>query len=141
MRVWFDVKQLREFQRANERMIHAVRPRGALGRSVKQSTEMGYRILRTKIHRDTSAAQAAIRMRFRETKNTATGEVYFDPNAKNPRAGKGKRGRRKYRRVVDYIGYEFARGGSHDAWSQMLHEVEPNAVRGAEIVLEDLKRA
>lgn len=141
MRVWYDVKGLREMQRANERMIHAVRPRGALGRSVKQTTERSYRVLRARIHWDTGAAQAAIRMRYRETKNTATGEVYFDPNAKNPNAGKGKRGHKKYRRVVDYIGYEFGRGGAHDAWTQMLNEAEPNAVRGAEIVLEDLKRA
>lgn len=78
---------IQEAQRANEQDMRAVSPRGALGKAVKEGTQIAHRYAQIITHVDTGSWKGSHRMRFREATASARGEVYIDPSSINPRHG------------------------------------------------------
>lgn len=135
MRIMVSIKGLQEFQKANVRMLRAVKPSGAMGRTVKRNIQDSFKLLYARIHVQTGAAKGAIRMAYRETSNQAEGRVYFDTSARNPRG-------KIHRTVVSYIGSEFGRGGAHDAWGMMLNAANGTVFDiGVSAIFQELRDA
>lgn len=108
------LKGVQKAQDENVRRIAALRPSGAAGRMVRDTT--------AELHRYTVAIthvwkykggglKASHRMQVRGLE----GRIYIDPTAVNPRG----------QRPVDYGPHEHARGGSHAFYARTIAERGP----------------
>jgi len=94
------IKGIQEAQRWNARAIAALRPSGALGRAVQWGTAAAHRYAVSITHVDTGALRASHRMAV----SGATGRIYLDKTARNPRT----------RQLTSVYGpIEEKRGGTH----------------------------
>ncbi len=109
----FDVKLsitgIQEAQAANNRVIAALQPSGALGRAVQYGTAAAHRYAVGVTHVDTGALRASHRMEVTGLR----GRVYIDPSARNPRSRQ---------RTATYGPYEHDRGGEHAFYQRTIDE-------------------
>lgn len=105
------ITNLQKTQRANNRMIAALQPSGAVGKAVKHMTTGAHRYMVMITHVDTGALKAARRMKM--NLNTLEGTVYTHPGARNPRTGVPP---------AEYDVYEHERGYPHNAMPRTIME-------------------
>jgi hypothetical protein len=77
------IQGIQKLQRANQRMIAALKPDGALGRMAQVMTAETHRRAVANTPWDTGGLRASHRMMVQG----ARGEVYIDPSVSNPRQG------------------------------------------------------
>lgn len=118
------IEGIQEAQADNLKHVAALKPRGALGEALKAVTIAAHRAEATRIHVDTGSAKASriVKLYLDELR----GEVTSNPNAVNPRSGN---------RPINYLVYEFARGGSHDAPGRTVREAGAQLVKLAEKII------
>ena len=114
------IRGIQEAQRANERIIAAMRPRGAFGRAIQVATSRVHRYAIAVSHVDTGAMRASHRMRLQLAQ--LMGIVSLDQSARNPRSGVPTH-------VYGY--YEHERGGSHAFYARTVQEAGPRIVADA----------
>lgn len=102
------INGIQQAQRWNLRAIAAMKPSGALGRSVQYATIEGHRYVVSITHVDTGALRASHRIWL----GGLQGRIYIDPNAINPK------GQRPY----IYGPKEHARGGAHAFYYRTYNE-------------------
>lgn len=103
------IQGIQEAQRANEQLIAAMKPSGALGRMVQYATVLAHRYTVAITHVDTGALRASHRMNVLGGR----GEIYLDPTATNPRTGTP---------TAEYGPTEHARGGDHAFYERTERE-------------------
>jgi hypothetical protein len=104
------IRGLQEAQRANLKLISAVRPGGALGRAVLYMATEAERYAVSYTHVDTGALRASHRIR-QETSTRY--RIYIDPSATNPRS---KTPTSKYGPI------EHRRGGDHEFYGRTYRQ-------------------
>ncbi len=102
---------IQEAQRANNRAIAALQPRGAMGRAVQEMTAMAHRYSIHITHYITRALATSHRMRI--DKGGSRGRVFIDRTARNPRSGA---------RTSVYGPVEHRRGGAHAFYERVERE-------------------
>lgn len=105
------VKGIQQAQKVNVQAIRALEPRGSIGQALKEAAVFAHRYLVQVTHVDTGAYQAAHRIELDLRALQAV--ISPDPSATNPRSGL---------LVVEYYGYEEARGGDHAAYERTEKE-------------------
>ena len=120
MSVRLDIQGIQEVQAANQRMIAALKPRGALGKAVQRATIRAHRYATMITHVDTGALRASHRMRME--RRGLRGIVYIDPASQNPRSGV---------RPHVYGLYEELRGGDHAFYERTVMEEGPRILEEA----------
>lgn len=125
MSVQLTIRGIQEVQAANNRMIAALKPRGALGRAVQYGTMRVHRHAVAITHVDTGALRASHRMRMEQ--RGLRGVVYLDRASRNPRSNA---------RPYQYGVYEHDRGGTHAFYERTVEEAGPRILdeMGREIV-------
>ena len=116
------IRGLQEAQKANEKVIAAVKPRGALGRAVQIGTTRVHRYAVGVSHVDTGAMRASHRMEVRGL----GGRVFLDRAARNPRGSK---------LTHEYGYYEHQRGGSHAFYLRTVAEAGRRILREMEAIV------
>jgi len=116
------IRGIQELQRANQKMIHALKPEGARGRAVLYATRGAQRYATAITHKDTGALKASHRMKYDD--KTATGNIYIDPRSINPRS---------FELPIEYGLYEHARGGEHAFYKRTVDEY------GGELMMSEIK--
>lgn len=114
MTVRLDIKGIQEVQAANNRMIAAMKPRGALGKAVQRGTIRAHRYAVAITHVDTGALRASHRMR--SERRGLRGRIFIDPGSRNPRSNV---------RPYQYGVYEHDRGGEHAFYERTVVEEGP----------------
>jgi hypothetical protein len=107
------LKGLQEAQDENLRRIAALKPTGVVGRAVREATTQlhRYAVAITHVWRYKGGGlRASHRMEIND--RGATGRIYVDPTAINPRG----------QRVTDYAIHEHNRGGSHAFYERAVRE-------------------
>jgi hypothetical protein len=104
------IKGLQEVQRANLKLIAAVKPNGGLGRAVLYAATDIHRYAVSITHVDTGALKASHRI---EKIGAASYRIFIDPAAKNPRSGA---------RTSVYGPAEHNRGGEHAFYERTMNE-------------------
>ena len=102
------IRGIQELQRANSKIINALKPEGARGRAVKYGLTEGQRAAQIETHVDTGALKASHRMYY--DTNGPRGTIYIDPTAANPRTGA---------KTSVYGPDEHARGDPHDFYARV----------------------
>ena len=102
------IRGLQKIQKANSKMINALRPEGARGRAVKYGLTEGQRAAQIETHVATGALKASHRMYY--DANGPRGTIYIDPTAANPRTGA---------MTHIYGPEEHARGDPHDFYARV----------------------
>lgn len=83
----YTIQGLQEAQQGNLKLIAAMQPNGGLDEAVRVGTIAAHRYAVTETHVDTGALKASHRMKFdRSLFGQATGTVFIDPSARNPRS-------------------------------------------------------
>jgi hypothetical protein len=100
---------IQEVQQAIVQTVNAVKPRGRMGKAIKEATSHLHRYTVGITHVDTGALRASHLMKVSNTR----GEIYINPNATNPRSGA---------RTAEYGAYEHKRGGSHAFYQRAVKE-------------------
>ena len=114
MSVRLEIRGIQEVQAANNRMMAAFKPRGALEKAIHGATMRAHRYAVAITHVDTGALRASHRMRME--RRGMRGVVYIDPGSVNPRSSV-----RPYRYGV----YEHDRGGDHAFYERTVEEEGP----------------
>ena len=122
MNIRMDIRGIQEAQAANNRMIAALKPRGALGQAVQRGTMRAHRYAVLITHVDTGALRGSHRMRME--RRGLRGVVSIDRSTRNPRSDA---------RPYQYGVYEHDRGGSHAFYERTVEEEGPR-------ILEDMGR-
>lgn len=115
---WIEGAQ--EAQDENLRALAALRPQGALGKTIHWLVMALHRYEQTIIHVDTGASKSSRLAKFAEAE--LRGEVYTNPQAINPRSGQP---------AISYQPFEFGRGGTHDSPGRTVREAGPRAIAEA----------
>ena len=102
------IRGIQELQRANAKMINALKPEGARGRAVKYGLTEGQRAAQIETHVDTGALRASHRIYY--DADGPRGTIYIDPTAANPRTGA---------KTSAYGLTEHARGDPHDFYARV----------------------
>lgn len=110
------IEGLQEVQAAVNQTAAAVKPSGAFGRAIKDTTTHAHRYAVSITHVDTGALRASHLMKVSGTH----GLIYLNPSASNPRSGQ---------RTAVYGPYEERRGGSHAFYARTVREVGDRAMR------------
>ena len=113
MRVHGTIEGLQELQRANERNIAAVEPKGGLGRAILYATTMVHRYAQVITHVDTGSWRASHRMEYRQAAGSPRGQVFVDPHAVNPRSAE---------KPVEYATKWENRGGEMAVYQRTIAE-------------------
>ena len=113
MKVEGTIRGLQEIQRANERNIAAVEPKGGLGRAILYATTMVHRYAQVITHVDTGSWRASHRMDYRQAAGSPRGDVFVDPGAINPRSAA---------RPIQYATYWENRGGEMAVYQRTISE-------------------
>lgn len=103
------IQGLQQAQATNNRAIAALKPSGNLGKAVQYGTIAAHRYAVGLTHVDTGSLKSSHRMKI----SGLRGEVYVDPDARNPRSGK---------RTAMYGQYEHDRGGEHAFYERVVNE-------------------
>ena len=111
------IQGIQEAQRANQQIIVALQPSGALGRAIQYATAQAHRYAVGITHVDTGALRASHRMEFTGLR----GVVYIDQGSINPNGA----------RPGVYGPIEHARGGSHAFYARTAHEAGPSIANTA----------
>ena len=119
------VADMQEAQAAMKRGIEATQTKGELGRAVKETTLELHAYVREIVHVWTGTLKASQYMRF---VGNATGEIYTNPNNRNPRTGNSP---------AEYNYYEFGRGGDHDTYGRTVATRGPSAANKALVRIEE----
>jgi len=112
------IRGIQEAQRANLRIIAAVKPSGKLGQAVRNVTILAHRGSVARTHVITGTLRASHRMDL----SNARGVVFIDPSAVNPVS---------HIRAEKYGPVEHARGGSHAFYGRTVYEDGPMFARTA----------
>lgn len=124
------IRGIQEAQRANLRMLAAVKTHGALGRAVQWGIAAAHRYAVAITHVDTGALRASHRTAFSEARHSAIGRMFIDPSSVNPHGHK----------PVVYGPEEHDRGGSHAFYERVLDEKGVEIARQmGEIVIRSAK--
>jgi len=102
------ITSILKIQRANAKIINALKPEGARGRAVKYGLTEGQRAAQAETHVDTGALKASHRMYY--DPNGPKGLIYIDTSAANPRTGA---------KTSAYGPVEHARGDPHDFYARV----------------------
>ena len=110
------IRGIQQAQAANNKIIAAVKPSGALGRAIQYGTTRVHRYAVGVSHVDTGAMRASHRMQL----STMEGRVYLDRSSRNPRS----------RQMVYVYGFwEHMRGGGHAFYERTVREAGPQILR------------
>ena len=107
------IRGIQELQRANAKIINALKPEGARGRAVKYGLTEGQRYAQAITHVDTGALKASHRMKYEAGGGRAEGTIYIDPTTRNPVTN-------AYPSI--YGVYEHGRFGTHAFYSRVIDE-------------------
>lgn len=113
------IKGLQEAQRANLKMMTAIKPEGGLGRAVQYMTTEAHRYAIAQTHVDTGALKASHRI---NQLGAARYVISLDGSAQNPRSGA---------RTSEYGPVEEARGGDHAFYRRTVFEGGPAMMQRA----------
>jgi hypothetical protein len=118
MTVRASIYGLQEAQAANERVLAAVKPSGALGRALQWAlaTSQRWAIANTPV--DSGAWRASHRTELRGVR----GRLYLAPGAKNPRSGEA---------VTAYAGVWEERKGRYAIYRRLEADESPQIAAGA----------
>lgn len=83
MKARLTIEGIQELQQANQQMIDAMEPKGALGQAIKYATTEAHRRAVNNTPWETGGLRAAHRIEIK----SLTGKVFIDPGATNPRQG------------------------------------------------------
>lgn len=120
------IKGIQEAQAANQRLMAAVKPTGALGRAIQYMASEAMRMSMTYTHVDTGALKASHRTK---QEGPARWRIYLDPRATNPRNG---------RLTSIYGPYEHNRGGMHAFYERTYTNGGSLAQRAAQYLRSSL---
>ena len=107
------IRGIQKLQRANAKMINALKPEGARGRAVQYGLTEGHRYAVTITHVDTGALRASHRMKYEVGGGRAEGSIYIDPTTRNPVTN-------AYPSI--YGVYEHGHGGTHRFYERVIEE-------------------
>jgi hypothetical protein len=107
------IKGLQEAQKANLKLIAAMKPDGALGDAIRVGTIAAQRYAVIETHVDTGTLRASHRISV----SGLTGLVFIDPSARNPRT---------HQLAAQYGPYEEARGDSHAFYGNTVEKYSRN---------------
>lgn len=113
------VEGLIELQRANEELIHTIRPQNQLGRSVKRVLTFLHKYAVRITHRQTGALASSHVMEFLVRRKRIEGRLFISRRTRNPSTGA-----RPYKYGVE----EHERGGTHAFYRRTVKEVGEQAV-------------
>ena len=102
---------IQKAQQNNLKRIHAVQPKGTLGKAIHGILVTAFRYAVTITHVDTGSYRASQRMEFKDKGDLSEGRIFVDPKSRNPRTGQ---------KPVEYSIYEEARGGSHATYKRTI---------------------
>lgn len=106
------IRGIQQAQAANNQMIAAIKPGGALGRAVQHGTAAAHRYAVVVTHVDTGALRASHRMALEVGHTAAHGRVYIDPQSVNPHG-----------QLPSVYGVEeHGRGGEHAFYERTVEE-------------------
>ena len=111
------IRGIQELQDANIKAIALFEPGDQLQAGIKDALIGLHRYLVAITHVDTGAYRASHRIEL----EFASGRIFVDPSAVNPRSRQ---------LVIDYASEEEARGGSHAAYQRTVSERGNEALQG-----------
>lgn len=117
---------IQRLQRANSKMIKALKPSGALGQAVKYALLSALRYARIITHKDTGALKASHFMMY--DASAPSGSIYISPNTRNPVTNA---------MPSIYGVYEHGRGGTHRFYERVIEERGDRIGKRAVKVLKD----
>ena len=104
---------IQKLQRANSKMIKALKPTNALGRAVKYALLSALRYARVITHVDTGALRASHLMKYSVEAGSPTGSIYISRDTRNPKTNAA---------TYIYGAYLHGRGGEYAFYERVIAE-------------------
>ena len=104
---------IQKLQRANSKMIRALKPENELGEAIRYGLTAALRVARIFTHVDTGALKASHMMQYGITTAGPTGTIYIDRSTRNPKTNASP---------YIYGAYLHGRGGEYAFYERVVTE-------------------